>query len=353
MFDPTALARPNIVRLKPYSSAREDFVGVAEVYLDANENSLGSPVDPPLNRYPDPRQTELKRLLAARDGVPADSIFVGNGSDEVIDLLIRVFCEPRVDEILICPPTYGIYRVAADVNDVAVREVPLTSDFQLDVDRIVAEVTSKTKLIFICSPNNPTGNLMGMEEIVTLASGTDRIVVVDEAYIDFAQGGSMVGRLVRFPNVVVLRTLSKAYGLAAARVGIGYGDPALIALLEKAKPPYNVSGLAQAAAVEALRAKDDVNEFVRELRRNRERLRSELEKMRVVETVFPSDANFLLVRVTDSAELYRSLIGRGIVVRDRSREFGCENCLRITVGNSLENQRLIDAIKEYSQEAAG
>jgi histidinol-phosphate aminotransferase len=350
-FDTAALARANILKLKPYSSAREDFKGPARIHLDANENSIGSPISPALNRYPDPLQRELKEAVSERDGVPVDSIFIGNGSDEVIDLLIRVFCEPRRDAVLICPPTYGMYRVAAELNDVEVREVPLTRDFQLNVERLIEQADQKTKLIFICSPNNPTGNALSVHAIEMVAREVNAIVVVDEAYAEFSDQLSPLPRLSEFPNLVVLRTLSKAFGLAAARVGIGCADPSIVSLLNKVKPPYNVSGLAQKAAIEALRSRM-IDSFIRELCDSRESLRGRLAELSIVENVFRSDANFLLVRVDDAGRLYSYLADRGVVVRDRSGEYGCENCLRITVGTAEENAELINALKVYEMEAA-
>lgn len=348
MFDAYSLARPNIRDLKPYSSARDEFTGHADVFLDANENAFGSPIAANLNRYPDPLQRELKSAIAERYGVATDSIFVGNGSDEAIDLLVRVFCSPAADEIIVCPPTYGMYRVTADVNDVGLREVPLTPEFHLDADGIRGAVTTATKLIFICSPNNPTGNAFDREQILSIASDVNAIVIVDEAYGDFYEGPSLVGSVAHQPNLVVLRTLSKAYGLAAARVGLAFADPAIISLLNKAKPPYNVNELSQKAAIEAISQHGKVSAMTRQIRTERERLRAELPRLRIVQEVFPSDANFLLVRFTGPLEVYRELVRRGIVVRDRTREYGCADCLRITVGTPQENDRLLEALKEIS-----
>jgi histidinol-phosphate aminotransferase len=352
MFDALSLARPNIRDLEPYSSAREDFCGTADVFLDANENSLGSPIEGQFNRYPDPLQREIKELLSKRDNVAANSIFVGNGSDEAIDLLLRVFCEPGKDEIIICPPTYGMYKVAADINDVSVKLVPLDKSFQLETRAILDALTPTTKLIFICSPNNPSGNAMNPEDITIVAREADAIVVIDEAYAEFADASSLVAQIKRLPNILILRTLSKAYGLAAARIGIAYADTPIIDLLNKAKPPYNVSGIAQEVAVKALRAEPNVETAVRTIRDERERLSTELRKTECVDTVFPSDANFLLVRVTDARRIYDYLIGQNIVVRDRSREHGCENGLRITVGTSEENDRLLAVLRAFTEKEA-
>lgn len=348
MFDARALARQNIRDLKPYSSARDEFTGVAEILLDANENAFGSPCEMGLNRYPDPLQRELKKALAEMYAVGPASIFVGNGSDEAIDLLIRVFCTPGQDELIICPPTYGMYRVAADMNDIAVRELPLTADFALDGTAILESMTTSTKLIFLCSPNNPTGNAMEASEILRIARTVNSLVIVDEAYGDFYEGKSLIEATAQHPNLVVLRTLSKAFGLAAARVGIAFADPSVISLLNKAKPPYNVSGLSQQAAICAIREIGSVSETISQIRTERERLSLELAELGVVERVFPSDANFLLVRFADARLIYQELLTHRIVVRDRSHEHGCGDCLRITVGTRPENDRLLNAIREVS-----
>ena len=352
MFDANALARPNIRELKPYSSARDEFTGKAEIFLDANENSLGSPAGLALNRYPDPLQRELKTALTGLYNVSAESIFVGNGSDEAIDLLMRVFCTPGADEIIICPPTYGMYRVAADVNDVTVRDVPLNDDFGLDVEKIVESIKPSTKLIFICSPNNPTGNAADRERVLRIVGRANSLVVVDEAYGDFYEGSTLIDAIAEHPNLVVLRTLSKAYGLAAARVGLAFADASVISLLNRAKPPYNVNGLSQQAALDALRERNAVGQRVVQIRRERERLREQLGRLRAVDTVFPSDANFLLVRFANASTTYHELLRRGIVVRDRSREYGCSNCLRITVGTRAENERLLGALEDISNDSA-
>lgn len=352
MFDANALARPNIRALKPYSSAREEFTGTAEVFLDANENSLGSPAGLTLNRYPDPMQRELKKALTGLYRVPAESIFVGNGSDEAIDLLMRVFCRPDADEIIICPPTYGMYRVAADVNDVLVRDVPLTEAFGLNVEKIVESIRPSTKLIFICSPNNPTGNAVDREQILSIVRVANSLVVVDEAYGDFYDGPSLIDAIAGHPNLVVLRTLSKAYGLAAARIGLACADPSVISLLNRAKPPYNVNGLSQEAALAALREHRATEKIVIQIRSEREMLRDLLDKLPIVATVFPSDANFLLVRFQGSSLVYQDLLRRGIVVRDRSREYGCSDCLRITVGARAENECLLRALEDISKGSA-
>lgn len=261
-FDPESLARENIRRLRPYSSARDEFTGVAEVYLDANENAFGSPIETQLNRYPDPLQKALKDKIAESKGVPPGQIFLGNGSDEAIDLLFRIFCEPGRDASILCPPTYGMYKVAADINDVAVKEVPLTATFELDVSGIQNAFDRATKLIFICSPNNPTGNSMRHEDILEIADSVSGIVVVDEAYIDFSHSHSLIEEIERHPNLVVLQTFSKAWGLAAARVGMAIADEKLIRLLNRAKPPYNISSLAQNAVLDGLKNESQVKEWI-------------------------------------------------------------------------------------------
>ncbi|MEL6923978.1 MAG: histidinol-phosphate transaminase, partial [Bacteroidota bacterium] len=292
-MDITKLVRPNIQRLKPYSSARSEFKGRAEVWLDANEN----PNDTGLNRYPDPLQWKVKQILSEIKGVPAEKIFLGNGSDEVIDLLIRIFCRPGIDEIITLPPTYGMYRVSADICDVAVREVPLTVDFQLQVEKILAAATSQSKILFICSPNNPTGNNMMLPAMQRLVENFPGIVVVDEAYIDFAGQKSTSEWLPQYPNLVVSQTFSKAWGLAGIRLGIAYANEIILNLMNKVKPPYNVNVLTQNAALEALQNRSQQQRWVNEILAERQQLVSALEDCSLVNKVFPSDANFVLARV--------------------------------------------------------
>ncbi|CAN5220393.1 histidinol-phosphate transaminase [soil metagenome] len=348
MFDLNALIRPNIRALKPYSSARSEFVGAAEVFLDANENAFGSPAGDGMNRYPDPLQTALKAGLAKILNVSPEQIFIGNGSDEAIDLLLRVFCIPGKDEIIICPPTYGMYRVSADINDVFVKEVPLTLEFQLDVPAILQSVTELTKIIFICSPNNPTGNLMNRDSIVEIAKNFDGLVVVDEAYIHFAEADSIVSEIDSLPNVVVLQTFSKAWGMAGIRVGIAIAGKEIVGSMNKVKPPYNVSGIAQQVVLDALDRRDQFAIWTASAIKERERMEEKLIGLDLVINVFPSDANFLLVRVTDAAAIYRYLIDQKIVVRDRSNVELCEGCLRITIGTPKENDRLIAALRRHA-----
>lgn len=349
MFDAIHLARENIRRLTPYSSARHEFDGSARVFLDANENAFGSPVGTALNRYPDPNQSVLKQKLGLLKNVSKESIFIGNGSDEAIDLLIRIFCEPGKDSVVICPPTYGMYKVAAEINGVDVREVPLVGGFDLNVAGITE---AASKIVFICSPNNPTGNLMRHDEIISVARNFAGIVVVDEAYIDFSGESSIVGSIDEYRNLVALQTFSKAWGLAGARVGLAFADEAIISLLNHVKPPYNVGELSQSAVLEALSNTSAVWYSVERILEQRARLTEELNRLKCVETVFPSDANFVLVKVEGPDEIYEFLLNEAIVVRNRSTVIGCEGCLRITVGTPDENRSLIEALKKYEQQTA-
>lgn len=346
-FDVNSLVRKNIRSLKPYSSARSEFEGAAEVFLDANENPFGSPAGFGLNRYPDPLQRELKGRIAAMRGVSPTHIFVGNGSDEAIDLLFRIFCEPDRDEVITCPPTYGMYRVSADINGVAVSEVRLTDDFQLDVPAVLSTISATTKLIFICSPNNPTGNLMNRESILEIARQFKGVVVVDEAYIDFADEPSMITELSLLPNLVVLQTFSKAWGMAGIRVGLAFASSEIVDLMNRVKPPYNVSGIAQQAVIDAMDGESTVNLWIDTAKDERLQLESSLIGLDIVQRVYPSDANFLLVKVEDANVIYQYLIAEKIVVRNRNNVQLCDGCLRITVGTPLENIRLIDALRSF------
>lgn len=346
-FDLHSLVRRNIRTLKPYSSARAEFEGSAEVFLDANENSFGSPAVLGLNRYPDPFQRELKDKIAGMKGVDAAQIFVGNGSDEAIDILFRIFCEPSRDEVITCPPTYGMYRVSADINDVNVREIRLTDELQLDVPAIMSGINEETKLIFICSPNNPTGNLMNRESILAIARQFKGIVVVDEAYIDFADAPSMIAELAKLPNLVILQTFSKAWGMAGVRVGLAFASRDIIDLINRVKPPYNVGGLAQRTVVDTLDREFTVKEWIRAANAERTLLAESLSAFDFVQRVYRSDANFLLVKVDYANEIYRYLIEERIVVRNRNNIELCEGCLRITVGTSEENARLLDALTRF------
>ncbi|MBK8813389.1 MAG: histidinol-phosphate transaminase [Acidobacteria bacterium] len=341
------LVRANIKTLKPYSSARKEFTGKGEVFLDANENSFGSPLPRAYNRYPDPLQTEIKRLLAPIVGVHPEQLFVGNGSDEAIDLLFRIFCEPRQDNVVICPPTYGMYEVSAAINDVAVRRAPLTNEFRLDTGKIGQTIDGRTKLIFICSPNNPTGNAFPREDIIGIARGFDGIVVVDEAYFEFARGASIASEIGTYPNLVVLRTFSKAWGLAGLRTGFAIANEEVIRLFNNVKPPYNVSQIAQEAIVEALGNRNAVELMIDSIIAEREILKYELNRLPFVSRVYPSDANFVLVRTADADSIYRFLLDERIVVRNRNTVELCEGCLRITIGTPVENQQLLRALKRF------
>ncbi|NOT49346.1 MAG: histidinol-phosphate transaminase [Acidobacteria bacterium] len=345
-FNLEKLVRPNIQNLKPYSSARSEFSGGASVLLDANENAFGSPAGNGYNRYPDPLQGELKRRVAEIKGISPDRIFVGNGSDEAIDLLIRIFCEPGRDTVITCPPTYGMYGVAAAINNIEDIKVLLTDDFQLDVESVKQAVTPSTKLIFICSPNNPTGNLMCRESVIEIAKEFEGIVIVDEAYIDFAAGPSFIEEFQKLPNIVVLQTFSKAWGMAGLRVGLAFASIEIIDLMSRVKPPYNVSGIAQCALLNALNKRPQITAWVAEALKERARLVSALSNLNIVEKVYPSDANFVLAKVAETNKIYQSLIDKKVVVRNRNNVELCGGCLRITIGTPEENQMLLNALKD-------
>ncbi|MBL0134052.1 MAG: histidinol-phosphate transaminase [Chitinophagaceae bacterium] len=347
MFNLNELLRENIKKLVPYSSARDEFKGEASVFLDANENSFGSPLTKWYNRYPDPLQWKVKEKLEMIKSVPANQIFLGNGSDECIDILIRAFCEPGVDNVLICPPTYGMYQVSADINDVEVKKVPLTDDFQLDLPAIEAGIDDNTKIIFLCSPNNPTGNSLAKEDIEALLNNYFGLVVIDEAYINFSRYRSFTQELKDYPQLVILQTLSKAWGLAALRVGMAFSSEEIIAVMNKIKPPYNINQASQELVLQALEEVGQVNDMIRIIVEERELLKTSLEALPVVKHIYPSDANFILVRVTDAKALYQELLTKGIVVRDRSSVILCEGCLRITIGTPAENKKLLEAIKNW------
>lgn len=348
MFDLNSLLRDNIKRLTPYSSARDEFKGEASVYLDANENSFGSPLPANYHRYPDPLQWKVKYKLADIKGVPPQNIFLGNGSDEAIDILYRAFCRPGIDNVILCPPTYGMYEVSANINDVTIRKASLTEDFQLDLEAIEAAVDENTKLIFICSPNNPTANAIDKEAIEMVLNNFEGIVVVDEAYINFSRHKSLIQELTEYPNLVVMQTLSKAWGLAALRVGMAFASEDIINVFNKIKPPYNINQASQELALEALGNVEQVNAWIRETVEEREKLASELEKLRIVEKVYPSDTNFLLVKTTDARGIYSILVNQGIIVRDRSKVELCAGCLRITIGTPDENVTLLQALQNIA-----
>jgi histidinol-phosphate aminotransferase len=346
-FDLNKLVRQNIKDLKPYSSARSEFSGTANVFLDANENSYGSPLTKWYNRYPDPLQWELKKKIADIKNVPAGNMLLGNGSDECIDLLIRAFCEPQKDNLVICPPTYGMYEVYGNINDVEVREVPLLPDFQLNLEAIEAAIDEHTRLIFICSPNNPTGNSIDREDIEVVLNNFEGIVVIDEAYINYSRHRSFVAELKEYPNLVVMQTFSKAWGLAALRLGINFASGEIIDILNKIKPPYNINQATQELALKALDNLEDVNTMIRETVKEREALVKELVQLPMVQKVFPSDANFVLAKMDNATQVYNYLKEKGIIVRNRSNVTLCEDCLRITVGTPGQDKQLIDTLKEY------
>ena len=340
----TRLLRPNIARLRPYSSARSEFKGHASIFLDANEN----PFDNGLNRYPDPLQWPLKQQIATWKDVLPEQIFLGNGSDEAIDLLVRMFCNPGQDRIIILPPTYGMYEVSADIAGVEVQRIPLSQDFQPDVDAILDATDEHTKLLFLCSPNNPTGNAFVREKITALINNFPGIVVVDEAYVDFSWQESILSRINLYENLVVLQTFSKAWGLAGIRLGMAFAQAPLIEWFNKVKPPYNINILTQQAAMDALQHPEVREEQLNILLQERDHLIHALLKMPITEHIFPTAANFVLVRVGDPDGLYRYLAEHGIIVRNRSSVILCEGCLRITIGTPEENSQLIQSLQQYA-----
>ncbi len=337
------LLRKNIQNLKPYSSARDEYSGDAMVFLDANEN----PYNEPYNRYPDPLQKELKQKISALKNISAGKIFLGNGSDEPIDLLIRAFCEPAVDNVVTIDPTYGMYQVAADINNIEVKKVSLTPGFELDPVKLLEAIDTKTKLVFICSPNNPSGNCLNRGAMIEIIQKFDGIVALDEAYIDFAPGKSFLPELDKFDNLVILQTFSKAWGMAGIRLGMAFASAEIIQVLNKIKYPYNLNILTQKKALELLENKDQVDIWVKKLIDERGKMVKYLSKLNFVKQIYPSDANFLLVSVTNAKGIYNYLTGSGIIVRDRSKVRLCENCLRITIGTMEEDNLLLQALKDY------
>lgn len=334
------LVRKNILNLTPYSSARDEFKGNEAVFLDANENPFGT-----LNRYPDPYQSVLKEKVSLLKNVSATSIFVGNGSDEVIDLVFRIFCEPGEDAVLLCPPTYGMYEVAAAINNIRTVEVSLTTDFQLDLPKIATTLaTEAIKVIFLCSPNNPTGN--SLDHIETILSGFNGIIVVDEAYIDFSERESFIRNINDYPNLIVTQTFSKAWGLAGARVGLAFAGEAIIALFNQVKPPYNVSQLNQQAAIDALDTIAVVETNLRLILNERDRVVEAFQQLSFIRKIYPSDANFILIQLTDSTRIYNQLVEQGIITRNRSSIIA--NTIRITIGTPEENNLLIDQLNRYA-----
>ncbi|MEP6949122.1 MAG: histidinol-phosphate transaminase [Ginsengibacter sp.] len=347
-FNLDSLIRKNIKILQPYSSARVEYPGDALVFLDANENSYGSPLDVNYNRYPDPLQLKLKDELSKIKGIPPQNIFIGNGSDEVIDLAYRIFCEPGKDNVIICPPTYGMYKVCANINDVSIKEVNLTQEFRLDVEAILQSVDSNTKLLFICSPNNPTGNNMNRIDIELLLNNFPGIVIIDEAYINYSRQKTFLQELTEYENLVVMQTLSKAWGLAALRLGLAFASEKIIELFNKVKPPYNINLSSQQLGIKALSGIEKVNENIKSTVEQRNILQQQLGQFDFIRKVYPSDANFILVKAADADSLYKYLSAQKIVVRNRSKEPLCENCLRITVGTPQENEILVGALRNLT-----
>ena len=349
MFNLDALVRTNIRTLKPYSSARDEFKGEANIFLDANENSLGSPLVKWYNRYPDPLQLKVKKKIGFIKKISVDQIFLGNGSDEAIDLLYRCFCEPGIDEVVIFPPTYGMYEVSANINNVKLNRVPLTEQFQLDLEALEQAIKPSTKIIWICSPNNPTGNSIDKEAIEMILNNFDGLVVIDEAYINFSRQKSWLSDLQDYPNLVVLQTLSKAWGLAGIRLGMAFASSEIIGYLNKVKPPYNISEPVQELAIKALDEIGQVNDMIVILVNERQNLVTSLLHQKEVFKIYPSDANFLLVKFKDASGLYKYFVDQGIVVRDRSNVVLCEGCLRITVGTPQENSKLLESLNSFNQ----
>lgn len=344
-FNILNLVRENVKTLQPYSSARDEYKDATSkemIFLDANEN----PFENGVNRYPDPQQNSVKDLLSEIKGVVKENILLGNGSDEVLDLIFRAFCEPKQDNIITLPPTYGMYSVLANINVVENRKVLLTEFFQPKIDEILQQADENSKLLFLCSPNNPSGNSFSTEKVEELLQKFNGLVVIDEAYIDFSNEKSWLDRLEEFPNLIVTQTLSKAYGLAGIRLGVCYASSAIISVLNKIKPPYNVNELTQQKAIERLQKVNEVKEEVAKIKTERNQLLSHLEKIDFIEIIYPTDCNFVLVKVDDATKRYNQLVEKGIVVRNRTTQPLCENCLRFTIGTNEENSKLILALKQ-------
>ncbi|MEZ4936048.1 MAG: histidinol-phosphate transaminase [Crocinitomicaceae bacterium] len=344
MFDLDKIVRPNIRRLKPYSSARDEFSGSEGIFLDANENPFGQ-----FNRYPDPYQRKLKDKLAELKGVDPSKIFIGNGSDEIIDLAFRVFCEPGKDKVLTFTPTYGMYEVSANINNVEIESLPLSPTFEIDQNSLRSKLEiEQFNIIFICSPNNPTGNFISTSVIEEILEKSRGIVMVDEAYIDFSENNSTINLIQKYPNLIVMQTLSKAWGLAGVRVGLGFANEKIINLFNKVKPPYNVSQLNQEAALKAINNLGTYEEQVATLINEKELLIMELGQLKTIKRIYPSDTNFLLVEMEDADVTYSKLVEEKIIVRNRNQQV--KNCIRITVGTKYENEVLIRALKSYEYE---
>ncbi|MBL7560315.1 histidinol-phosphate transaminase [Olleya sp. YSTF-M6] len=340
-FNINNLVRANIKALKPYSSARDEFKGTADVFLDANENPFGE-----LNRYPDPQQSEIKQKLSAIKSVESNQIFIGNGSDEVIDLAFRIFCEPGKDKVLTFTPTYGMYDVSANINNIEVIKQPLINDFQINLNQLQPYLdVEEVKIIFICSPNNPTGNTINTDDIEYILENYNGIVIVDEAYIDFSSQASFIKNINKYNNLIVSQTFSKAWGLAGVRVGVAYASEAIITLYNRVKPPYNVSTLNQEAVLNSLNNQTKVSENIDTILLERTKLKDALSQLPIVKKIYPTDANFLLVEVDDADKTYQYLIDKKVIIRNRNTQV--ENCIRITIGNAVENKKLIEALKKY------
>ena len=338
------LTRPNIWSLAPYSSARNEYAGrEARVFLDANEN----PYNQPFNRYPDPLQLELKAAISKVKGVPAENIFLGNGSDEAIDLPYRCFCQPGVDNVVAIEPTYGMYKVCADINDVAYRPVLLDDHFQTTAEKLLAATDEQTKIIWLCTPNNPTGNCLNRKEVIKVIENFEGIVIVDEAYSDFSSEKTLRSELAKYPNLIVLNTMSKAWGCAAIRLGMAFASEAIISLFNKVKYPYNVNQLTQQQALEALKDPFEVDKWVKILLQERTRMIDAFEMLPICEKVYPTEANFFLAKMTDAPTIYNYLVDKGIIVRNRHKVQLCQNCLRITIGTKTENNELVAALRQY------
>lgn len=339
------LVRKNVLALQPYSSARDEFTDEAEIYIDANEN----PYNWKYNRYPDPYQKKLKAVISIWKNIKEKNIFIGNGSDEVIDLFIRAFCEPNIDQVLALQPSYGMYKVSADINNVGVRYFPLDENFCFDPKQLLASITENIKIIFICSPNNPSGNVVEKESIIQICEKFGGLVIVDEAYIDFAEQPGMIGLISEYSNLVVIQTLSKAMGAAGIRLGMGFMNEYLVKILNKIKPPYNVNTATQEIAFDLIVNRSNKVYQIQSILKERYLLNNELQKLNFVVKVFPSDANFILAKVTDADHLYNYLLSKSIVTRNRNNQFRCEGCIRFTIGTQDENLKLIQSLHEYQK----
>ncbi len=339
------LLRRNVAQLSAYSSARDEFSDKADIWLDANE----SPFENGINRYPDPRQRELKKAIARLKKVKKEHVFIGNGSDEVLDLLYRAFCEPRLDNVIVTAPSYGMYEVLAEINDVDCRRANLNADFSLNTDNILVKTDENTKLIFICSPNNPTGNTFDVGAIELLLENTKALVVLDEAYIDFSEKPGFLGKLLQYPGLVIVQTLSKAWGMAGIRLGLGFASEEIINVLDRIKPPYNINLLSQQQALTRIENRKEVIEQIEVIRKEKQKMKEALQQLPGVKKVFPSDTNFLLVEMKNATAIYTKLLAKDIVVRNRSGILHCNECLRITIGTPEENRRLLTELKKIVQ----